>query len=171
MGWASDLYYGVPLAYGVVSATYIWLSDMLMVGLLEDLSDLLWFGLAKGTIFVLLTTLLLFSLLRRYTWLLQRENERTIQVYRASIDASQHLIRNFLNEAQLVRVEVEQQNSAGTQDALAIMDASTETIVEQLDELDRLKTISAEEIQAIAYRGLKSAVAINEEVRQVANPR
>lgn len=55
----------IGLAYAVFAASWIWFSDSLLEWLVSDPDSLTWVQSIKGTVFVLLTSLLLYHLIRR----------------------------------------------------------------------------------------------------------
>jgi len=55
----------IVLVYGLVAAAYIWISDLLLGAVVDDPKSIVGAQLIKGSLFVLVTALLLLVLLRR----------------------------------------------------------------------------------------------------------
>lgn len=148
----------VPLLYAILSGIYIWISDTWLFAEAPAHEAVLRASLLKGFSFIAVTTLLLAVLLRFYTARLQRQQLRTEQVYRSSMIASQHLLRNFLNEAQIIRYTLEESDHPEAKEALQSIDDATDSLVAQLDELGRLKDVTSEKIRTITFGDVRPGV-------------
>ncbi len=152
------MYVGVPVGYLILSVLYLAVSDSLLLALTTDPEVLLYLSFSKGFIFVGLTAVLLFWMLRTYTLRVRHEEARAIEIYHSLIVSSNHLLRNFLNQTQIVQLELEIREQPLSDKASKLISAAIGTIVSQLDELTQIEEISAAAINEVAFRGLSTGV-------------
>ena len=89
------------LTFGVV---WILLSDKVVAVVFQAPASISWIQSIKGLAFVGLSTLLIFQVSREpYQRELQREREKE-QIYAHTMQAVQHVLRNFLDQMQVVTI-------------------------------------------------------------------
>lgn len=138
------------LAFGVV---WILLSDQVVEAMFRDPASISRIQSMKGLVFVGLSTLLIFQVSRElYRRELQREQEKS-QLYAHTMQAVQHVLRNFLNQMQLVTIEAEETEGFDPE----ALELAQQTIFEaegSIEELSRLEDLSPEALRAFIAANL-----------------
>ena len=139
-------YLTTTLTYLGFSAAWILLSDQLVLALADDPATISKMQSFKGLVFVALSALLVFQVSRR---LHEREQERVAErarLYRETMGAVQHVVRNFLNQMQVVTLEAEE-HEAFDRDTLELAQRTTEDAEEHLSELASIQDLSSDSLR------------------------
>jgi len=139
------------LIYAVFGLVWILFSDHVLEWLISDPHLLTHFQSLKGAAYVLLTSVLLYVLMRRdYARIVAQEAE-TRRIFTSTMRAVQHILNNFLQSMYLFKHEAEQ--SAGVRPE--VLDLFDQVIVQASDEIAELSALekpSEEEIARTVYQ-------------------
>jgi len=136
------------LAFGVA---WVFLSDSIVDRLTRSLQSLSALQTVKGWLFVAASTFLILLLSRRaYKRQINHERER-IAIYRKTIEGAHHILRNYLNQMQVITLEAE--NCPGfDREALEVAKLVSDEASAELGKLGGLECATEAEIDQAIYR-------------------
>lgn len=108
----------------------------------------------KGWLFVLLSSLLLFLLIRIHEKIHARQELKREQVFHKTVEGSCHIILNYFNQMKLLHLEAEK-HPEFDQEVLLQSNQISDEAIGVLRELDALIDIEADQIEALIYRNDK----------------
>lgn len=142
----------VALAYLGFGLLWIFLSDRLLLLMVNDREKLSELQTYKGWAFVVLSSLLVYTISRlAHHQEVKREKEKT-DLFRYTVRAAQHIVLNFLNQIQLLKITAES-SSDFDQETLDVCEQVTRESKDKLMVLGRIEQISKDEIDRIVYPG------------------
>ncbi len=139
-------YVTTTLTYLGFSVLWILASDRLVELLVSDPATMSQVQSIKGIVFVLLSSVLIFNVSRQlHRRDAEREAEKT-ELFRDTMGAVHHVVRNFLNQIQLVTLEAEDADGFDAE-TLDVARRTTRQTEVHLDELSRLQDLSPESLR------------------------
>ncbi len=139
-------YVATTLTYLGFSVLWILASDRLVEALVNDPATMSQVQSVKGIVFVLLSSVLIFNVSRElHRREAEREAEKT-ELFRDTMGAVHHVVRNFLNQIQLVTLEAEDADDFDAE-TLDVARRTTRQTEVHLDELSRLQDFSPESLR------------------------
>jgi hypothetical protein len=139
-------YVTTTLTYLGFSVLWILASDRLVELLVSDPATMSQVQSVKGIVFVLLSSVLIFNVSRQlHRREAEREAEKT-ELFRDTMGAVHHVVRNFLNQIQLVTLEAEDADGFDAE-TLDVARRTTRQTEVHLDELSRLQDLSPESLR------------------------
>lgn len=143
------------MAYMIFGSLWILLSDKLIFSIFNSSDAIEFIGIIKGWCFVAISGLLIYYLSRRA--FIQHEAVATekLAAHRSTISGVQHILRNYLNQMQLVTLEAEKCDDFDPELLQLSKELSSETS-EELEKLEKFEDVRAEAIQTFIYRNLKT---------------
>ncbi len=144
-------YQKITFIYFVVGVSWIFFSDRILTSLAGESTQILTtLQTYKGWFYVLLTSLLLFLLIRKdYRALLQREKEKS-EIFFTTMSAVHHILNNFLNKMLFFR-EVADDSSGFAKEVLNQYDQVIMETAGQVKKLGDIDKITKEEIEKTAF--------------------
>lgn len=146
----------VSLSYLLLGVVWIAASDSVVALIALDETMLSFLQTIKGWAFVLVSSALIFVLTRKAFYETKASEEMKRAVFRSTVSASDHILLNYLNQMQLVKIEAEECDDFSS-DVLALADRIGKETVEELKRLEELNTGSAKDIDAFIERRLREA--------------
>lgn len=138
------------LIYAFFGILWIFFSDRFLEALTSDPHYLSRLQSYKGAAYVLLTSLLLYGLMRRdYLKLIAQEEEKR-RLFGATMRAVQHILNNFLQSMSLFRIEA-QRTPGFRPEAAELFDQVIFSTRDEVAKLSALQTPSEEEIKRTVY--------------------
>jgi Ca2+/Na+ antiporter len=139
-------YWKITLWYLLFGVLWILLTDAFLMALIPDSRDLTMLQSLKGCAYVLLSALFIWQITRSaFQEQESRERERR-QVFMETVKASNHILRNYLNQMQLVTEEAEKCHGFD-KDTVKLAHAISKDAESQLVKLGRISEISPDEIR------------------------
>jgi len=133
-------YWKVTLWYALFGAAWIFFTDQWVAAIAGDMKSLVALETVKGWIYVGLSALLIFFLVKS-AWDRRAAQERDKhEVFSKTVEGAHHILLNYLNQMQLVRMEAERCKDFDPELlklARAISDEAT-TALMKLDAVERL---------------------------------
>jgi hypothetical protein len=105
---------------------------------------------AKGILFVILSSLLVYVIAKRAFERHEASKIERTQLFIETIQASNHILRNYLNQMQLVTMEAERCESFN-QDALKVAKDISSQAEAELQKLSQIELVSPEKIAETTY--------------------
>lgn len=140
----------ITLVYVLFGILWIILTDVGLLLFGAGISQVTALQTAKGSVYVILSGLLIFLLAKRYLdQRRSRERERH-EVFQSTLGASNHILRNYLNQMNLVAMEAREHGDFD-RTVLNLAEMASAKATRQLDELGRLERYSVEDLQRLAY--------------------
>jgi hypothetical protein len=141
----------IALIYCFFGVLWIFFSDRLLGLLTSDHQVLNLLQTFKGWIYVAITTLLLYLLIKEdYRKILEQENEKK-EVFIATVTVMQHILNNFLNQMSLFKLEAEEcENFDRT--VLDLYDDVINEADSQIKKLSAVHTLTQQEIEDSVYK-------------------
>ncbi|WP_269527215.1 hypothetical protein [Coraliomargarita parva] len=147
-------YFKIPLIYFVVGATWILISDRVVATIAPSMQDVIVFQTIKGWAYILITTLLLWIMVKRHhDRMIAASLERQALYYKA-IEGSHHILLNYLNKMQLVTIEAENSKDFD-KSVLNIGQTVTDEAASAIKALGDLPEPTMEAVHKLAYRDLE----------------
>jgi hypothetical protein len=130
---------------------WIFFSDRLLGLLISDHQTLNVLQTFKGWIYVAITTLLLYLLIKEdYQKILEQEAEKK-EIFIATVAVMQHILNNFLNQMSLFKLEAEEcENFDRT--VLDLYDEVIDEADSQIKKLSAVHTLTQQEIENSVYK-------------------
>ena len=146
----------IPLIYFILGFAWIFLTDTI-VNILTQNTDLIrMFQMCKGWLFVLLSTAVIYVLLRRHDRHYEMERTKREQVFHKTVQGSCHIILNYLNQMKLISLEAEKFDQFD-HELLEEADHLGDRALNLLKELDEIEDVESDAIDALLYRDLKKS--------------
>lgn len=140
----------VALTYAFFGIMWILFSDSVLYFLVQDQKTLHLIQTFKGSLYVLITTLLIYFLINRdYRRLIVKEQEKT-DIFQATMRAVHHILNNFLNNMILFRFEAENCNEFDKK-VLDIYDEVIKSAQTQIESLSSVQELTEEKIKNSVY--------------------
>jgi len=144
-------YWKITLWYLLFGVLWILLTDTLLMVLIPDSRHLTIVQSLKGCLYVLLSALFIWQITKSaFQEQEARERERN-KVFMETVKASNHILRNYLNQMQLVTEEAEKCH-AFDKDTVKLAHSISKAAETQLAKLGRISEISPDEIRLAASR-------------------
>lgn len=143
-------YLHITLLYGLCGATWIFVSDQMLELLSFDARVLTFLQTLKGWLYVALSSALIFWLTRAAFRRQARAEAERVAIFRKTLEGSQHILRNYLNQMQLVTLEA-QRHPGFDSATLQVAEQITEEAAAALEKLQQLEVISEQDIHAAVY--------------------
>lgn len=141
----------IALIYGFFGVLWIFFSDRLLEMLSTNPQMLNQLQTFKGWIYVLVTMILLYLLIRAdYQKMLEQEQEKK-QIFIATVAVMQHILNNFLNQMSLFKMEAEECEHFD-RTVLALYDEVIDEADSQIKKLSTVHTLTQEEIENAIYQ-------------------
>jgi len=147
-------YLRVTLAYTVFGVLWIFLSDHLLGWLTQDLEEMAYWQTLKGSLFVALSALLIFTIGRRAFEAHRRTQQEKLAVFQKTVEGSYHILLNYLNQMQLVTLEAEQCEPFNL-DVLKLASKASSEATAELMKLRDVQVVTVEHIDAVVYEKLR----------------
>ena len=148
-------YYRVSLIYLLLSLLWVVVSDQVATFISPNTEVLTYLQTIKGWLFVTLSTVFFFVLLQRARLKLEREEMEKKNVFKKTIEGSLHILLNYFNEMQLIRIEAEMCPDFDK----ALIEQSirfTDEAADELRSLSRLENVDSKKIEQFLHERLQS---------------
>jgi hypothetical protein len=145
----------VPLLYGLFGVVWILTSDHLVRAFTEDPAFLTRLQTFKGWFFVIVSTFLIYSLMKAAFHKEERVAEEKRALFDKTLEGSCHILLNYLNQMQLVTLEAETCRDFD-KDLLKIANKVSHEAADELRTLQRLDIHTPGAIEALVYRKLRT---------------
>lgn len=145
-------YFTTTLAYLAFGCAWILLSDRAVEIFLQDPAAVARAQSLKGLVFVALSSLLILNVSRQLHLRDQQREAEKARLYRQTMQAVQHVLRNFLNQIQVVTLEAEDTPDFDPE----TLDLAQRTICEAEESIAELSAL-----QDLSERSLEGFVAAN----------
>ena len=146
--WKVTLWY---LGFGVL---WIFLSDRITAAHAGNIESLTKLQTVKGWCFVLVSGLFIFHLTKRsFNEALAKDRENH-SVFKKTVEGVYHILRNYLNQMQLVTMEAERCNDFDKEIVAMSKDISEQALGE-LQKLDEIDTITPDRIESVVYGDMR----------------
>jgi len=99
----------VTLIYFAFGFLWILFSDTLVVTLFEDPKQQATAQLFKGWLYIIITTALLYCLVRANVRKIERHEEEKREIFVSTMQTTQHILNNFLNKAMYHKHQLEEE--------------------------------------------------------------
>lgn len=143
-------YQKITFIYFILGALWIFFSDRLITQLADSTQFLTALQTYKGWFYVILTSLLLYILIRNdYRALEIREKEKT-DIFFTTMSAVHHILNNFLNKMFFFKNAAEESHEFA-KEVLEEYDRVIKETAEQVKKLGDIDKITKEEIEKTAY--------------------
>ncbi|MEY3219805.1 MAG: hypothetical protein RIT27_1162 [Pseudomonadota bacterium] len=140
----------IALTYAFFGILWILFSDNVLSFLVKDIETLVLIQTFKGALYVLITTILLYFLIRRdYQKLLAKETEKN-KIFQATIRVVHHILNNFLNNMTLFKLEAENCDEFDKQ-VLGLYDEVISSAQTQLQTLSSVHDLTEEKIKNTVF--------------------
>ncbi|KAA3664608.1 MAG: hypothetical protein DWQ04_04875, partial [Chloroflexi bacterium] len=93
-----------PLIYAIFGTLWIFFSDTLLEALAPSREILTQVQTIKGWLYVIVTTGLLYLLIKRDTKKAEKQEQEKHDVFQATVKAAHHILNNFLNQMMLFKM-------------------------------------------------------------------
>ena len=145
-------YHKITLIYFVFGLFWIFVSDRILdifAGSPELLSALQTY---KGFFFILITSLILFSLIRKSYLDLENREEEKMEIFHATVRAMHHILNNFLHKMTYFKILAED-NHEVKEETLKQYDSVIKETSERILKLSQITEITTDEIEKTVYSG------------------
>ncbi|MDP3582184.1 MAG: hypothetical protein Q8S39_09630 [Ignavibacteria bacterium] len=143
-------YQRVTLVYLVFGVAWIYLSDNILETFVTSAAMLTTIQTYKGSLFVIITSILLYFLTRRMWFKIEDRELEKEAIFLSTMRAVQHILNNFLNKMLFFKlVAGEKQNLP--QEIVEHYDNVIDETTKQIKKLSGIKEISPKEIERVAY--------------------
>jgi len=130
-------YLKITLAYLLFGLLWIAFTDKAILHLTDELTLATWMQFGKGSLFVVLSSLLIFFLTKRgFEAVYQMQRTRQEEI-RRTVKEANHIMLNYLNQMQLVTLEAERCKEFDRETLQLAMDV-TEDAREEIEKLGQL---------------------------------
>ncbi len=143
-------YWSIPLVYLIFGLVWIVSTDFYLYFYFEDSLRVTLSQTAKGILFVILSTLLIYIISKRAFEHHEAAKLERTRLFIETIQASNHILRNYLNQMQLVTLEAERCESFN-QDALKIAKEISSQAEQELQKLSQIELVSPTTIAETTY--------------------
>lgn len=145
----------ISLIYLAIGTTWVVASDQVLSLISPDIETLTFLQTIKGWSFVIISTFVIFILMQRECLKLEREQMEKKNVFKKTIEGSLHILLNYFNEMQLLRLEAEM---CPDFDKTLIQQSIifTEEATDELRRLSELEVVDSMEIEQFLNQRLQS---------------
>ncbi len=147
-------YLNVTIGYLIFGVTWILVSDYVAALIAPDINTLSWFQTLKGAFYICASGALIFILTHRACKQQLEEQAQRVKVYQKTVEASHHILMNYLNKMQLVTMEAEQCSDFDPE-VLQLAHKVSDEAAHELKQLENMPEVTSEQIDAVVYRDLK----------------
>jgi len=154
-------YQRIALLYLLAGVAWILFTDLALRALTQDAQVMTIYQTLKGWLFVALSTVFLFWLMRNAARKEERLQQEKREVFKKTVEGSYHILLNYLNQMQLVTFEAESCDDFDPK----VIEMAKQISQDASDELKRLENLEwshPDDIEAVVYRNLKSVQEILE---------
>jgi hypothetical protein len=95
-------YLSVTISYLIFGVTWILVSDHIATLIAPDINTLSWFQTLKGAFYICASGALIYILTQRAYKQQASEQIQRMKVYQKTVEASHHILNNYLNKMQVV---------------------------------------------------------------------
>lgn len=147
-------YQKITLIYLIFGALWIFFSDKLIGLLAFDRESMTLFQTAKGWIYVLLTSAMLYCLIyNSYNDLIAKEQEKR-NIYVITMRAVCHILNNFLNKMMYFKFEMDKHDDIDHKIVELHEKVIKETSI-HIQKMGAISNITEEEIEKVAYEDVE----------------
>ncbi len=143
-------YWSITLVYLIFGFVWIVSTDFYLYFYFEDALRATLSQTFKGILFVVLSSLLIFIISKRAFERHEAAKVERTQLFIETIQASNHILRNYLNQMQLVTMEAERCESFN-QDALKLAKEISSQAEGELKKLSQIELVSPATIAETTY--------------------
>ncbi|MEG3638746.1 hypothetical protein [Magnetococcus sp. PR-3] len=140
------VYYRITLYYALFGVLWIFVSDRVLEMLVSDPQFMGLVQTFKGWIYVVLTSFMLFILIRMDAMAIEKKEQEKAQLYQATLGAVHHILHNFLNKMTLYRMRVEEQQEVDPK-IQALYDRVISETKSEIHELHMVEDLTAEKVR------------------------
>lgn len=140
----------VTAAYATFGILWIVVTDHWLFRMTDQTDLLTLWQIGKGWLYVAGSSVLIYALTRIALRRQRQLEERRNAVFHKTVEASQHILRNYLNQMQLLRMEAER-HPGFDRNALEVADRITEEARAALDRVQAVENISPEHIHEAVF--------------------
>ena len=146
-------YHKITFVYFIVGASWIFFSDRLITLIAQSNSILTNLQTIKGWLYVVLTSLLLYTMVRKSYFEQQEREKEKAAIFYKTMSAVHHILNNFLNKMMFFKVTAEESNRF-TEEVLRHYDHVISETANQIKSLGEIKSITEDEIEKTAFPNL-----------------
>lgn len=132
--------------YAIVGMLWIYFSDRALSLIFKDIEVLTYLQTIKGTLYIVITTLLLYYLVNKDLKKIRKKEHEKEKFFNATIAAMQHILNNFLNKMMLFKIEAEKSKDFD-KDTLKLYDDVIEEAEKQIGELSTIQELTEDQIK------------------------
>ncbi|MFA7227629.1 MAG: hypothetical protein WC061_01225 [Melioribacteraceae bacterium] len=143
-------YYKITLIYLLFGSFWIFVSDRILDLFTDSAGHLTVLQTYKGWIFIFITAILLFLLIRKSYLELEERNREKREVFNTTMRAMHHILNNFLHKMMYFRI-VAEENQDAKEDALKQYDQVIKETSAQITKLGEITHITPVEIEKAVY--------------------
>ena len=125
-------------------------TDILVMAFAPGISELTALQILKGSVYVVLSAVLVYLLAKRYLDQRRNSERERHRVFQDTISASNHILRNYLNQMHLVTLEA-REIPQFDREVLRTADEASSMAAGQLEKLGKLERYSVEDLERLAY--------------------
>lgn len=140
------VYYKITLLYAVFGVLWIFFSDRALETLVSDPKMLSLLQTFKGWLYVAITSLLLYVLIRIDYHSIERKEQEKGEIFTATIGAVHHILNNFLNKMMLFRMRAEESRNIEPE-ILALYDRVIDETQTEIAKLSSVAELTEEKIR------------------------
>ena len=145
----------IALIYVFFGLLWIALSDLFVFAKGDEAEVVTIFQMLKGSAYVLVTAALIRYLAKRFFDHKRSQEVERHRVFQQTIGASNHILRNYLTQMQLVMMEAEASPDFDRRILKTANEASAK-VAEQLDTLGNLESYTLEDLNRLVYDGTEN---------------
>ena len=143
-------YNKITLIYIFFGAMWIFVSDRVLEFFALSTGVLTVLQTYKGWLFIIITSLLLYSLMRKAHYQIEKREQEKRDVFITTMRAVHHILNNFLNKMLYFRMIAEESAEFG-KDTLEQYDKVIKETNAQIHTLDEIANVTPEEIEKTVY--------------------
>jgi len=143
-------YKKITFLYFSFGVLWIFLSDRLLSLFAASSEALTSMQTYKGWFFIIITSILLYTLMRRMFYELKNEEEAKEKVFSTTMRAVHHILNNFLHKMMFIKYNAEESRSLG-HETLELYEKVIGETSKQINELSCITHITPEEIERTVY--------------------
>jgi flagellar biosynthesis/type III secretory pathway M-ring protein FliF/YscJ len=148
-------YWRVTLSYLAFGLAWIFFTDRIGEWIVANIHALSFLQTIKGWFFVLLSAILIFVLMRQAFRRLEAEQRKRAALFRKTVEGANHILRNYLNQMQIVTMEAEQSRDFDPE-MIKIARRISEEAAGELTKLEEVTTFTSDHVAAVVYRDQRS---------------
>jgi hypothetical protein len=145
-------YNRITLIYLLFGAFWIFVSDRILELFTESAYQLTVLQTYKGWVFILITSAILYMLIRRSYLELEERNKEKREVFNTTVRAMHHILNNFLHKMTYFK-DITKEDAAVREEALKHYDQVIKETSAQIIKLGEITRITPVEIENAVYKG------------------